>query len=198
MAVSPWSAYFRTKHRRKRESELCRLMTLGHSVISMNQCLIRRSLFKQTGLFDVTIGGYADLLWQLRALRHTDFLYHPVPYAGWRVHGEQITSQDRGVWALNLYKCRLLFSIGCQGYELGLSERRSIALSFIRALLNREYDCLRLLGVGSAFHLMCLVGRAIWVFLFLMLRCRRIDRKEFLVRLLGVDELLHEGLELYS
>jgi len=58
---------------------------------SVTQILIRRSLFKQTGLFSPDFGRSADYLWDMRAALNANVLFLPVQLATWRIHNQQVT-----------------------------------------------------------------------------------------------------------
>lgn len=100
---------FEQSHLRETPSELCRSFFYGHPVISINQLLIRRSLFEKTGLFPVDMGPSGDVLWHLRALSHSDLIYVHGPYAGWRIHEAQASTSDSRVSAIQCQICRERF-----------------------------------------------------------------------------------------
>ena len=58
---------------------------------SITQLLIRRTLFKKTGLFPTDFGCSADYLWGLRAALHANVFFCPKKLASWRIHEDQAT-----------------------------------------------------------------------------------------------------------
>lgn len=60
---------------------------------SITQLLIRRSVFKQIGLFRTDYGSIADFEWEMRASLRYNTLYIPDAFATWRLHSQQASVQ---------------------------------------------------------------------------------------------------------
>jgi glycosyltransferase involved in cell wall biosynthesis len=133
---------FEQSHVRESPSELWRSFFYGHPVISINQLLIRRSLFEKTGPFPVDLGPSGDVLWHLRALSHSDLIYVHGPYAGWRIHEAQASTSDGRTSARQCQICRERFIEQNPDFVSG-SLRRGMALArwhLLRRRLNPFQD----------------------------------------------------------
>ena len=73
------------------------VMALGlrTAYFSINQILIRRSLFDEVGMFDKRWGSNGDMEWQMRATLATKTVHIPEYLATWRIHPQQATQRDR-------------------------------------------------------------------------------------------------------
>lgn len=58
---------------------------------SINQLLIRRSVFDRVGLFDTNWGTVGDFEWEMRAALVTNVIYIPEYLTSWRRHSNQAT-----------------------------------------------------------------------------------------------------------
>jgi glycosyltransferase involved in cell wall biosynthesis len=59
---------------------------------SLTQLLIRRSVFKHVGIFDVQFGPPGDFEWDMRASLLTNTFHVPETLATWRIHAGQATT----------------------------------------------------------------------------------------------------------
>jgi hypothetical protein len=64
-----------------------------HVVLSVNQLLIRRSLFERTGYFESTWGSVGDFNWEMRAGLLASMVHVPDTWVSWRVHTTQATAK---------------------------------------------------------------------------------------------------------
>lgn len=68
------------------------LMAAFHTVYeSINQLLIRRSVFDRVGFFDSRFGSMGDFEWGMRVGLTESCIYLPQPVAYWRLHPSQVT-----------------------------------------------------------------------------------------------------------
>jgi GT2 family glycosyltransferase len=67
------------------------IKTVYHSI---NQLLIRTSVFTDLGLFKEDCGPIADFEWGMRASLFRDVVHVPKYLASWRVHHQQATTRD--------------------------------------------------------------------------------------------------------
>lgn len=59
--------------------------------ISITQMMIRRSLFKKTGLFPTNRGSIGDFQWVMKTTLMADSIFIPDTWGGWRQHSKQAT-----------------------------------------------------------------------------------------------------------
>ena len=142
-------------------------LTGEHVVLSVNQLLIRRSLFERTGWFESTWGSVGDFNWEKRAGLLADVVHVPDTWTTWRIHGSQATavvdvfSPERGrkidlmiddaVGAAERHLPPALFAAlrtdwvepgrRMRGYYSGLRERRDVGE-------RRRFQLRQLLGGG--------------------------------------------------
>jgi len=67
-------------------------LTGEHVILSVNQLLVRRSLFERTGFFESTWGSVGDFNWEMRAGLLADTVHVPDTWTSWRIHGRQATA----------------------------------------------------------------------------------------------------------
>jgi Glycosyl transferase family 2 len=67
-------------------------LTGQHVILSVNQLLIRRSLFERTGYFQSAWGSVGDFNWEMRAGLLADTVHVPDTWTTWRIHGGQATA----------------------------------------------------------------------------------------------------------
>jgi glycosyltransferase involved in cell wall biosynthesis len=67
-------------------------LTGEHVILSVNQLLVRRSLFERTGFFESTWGSVGDFNWEMRAGLLADTVHVPDTWTTWRIHGSQATA----------------------------------------------------------------------------------------------------------
>ena len=67
-------------------------LTGRHTVLSITQLLIRRSLFSKTGPFTARWGSVSDFYWEMRAGLTTNTVHVPDTWATWRVRPNQASA----------------------------------------------------------------------------------------------------------
>jgi len=67
-------------------------LTARHTVLSITQLLIRRSIFSKTGNFSDRWGSVSDFNWEMKAGLLANTVHVPDPWATWRIHPKQLTS----------------------------------------------------------------------------------------------------------
>jgi len=70
-------------------------LTGRHSVLSITQLLIRRSIFARIGYFSDRWGSQSDFHWEMKAGLLTNTVYVPDTWATWRIHSAQATQETR-------------------------------------------------------------------------------------------------------
>jgi glycosyltransferase involved in cell wall biosynthesis len=67
-------------------------LTGQHVVMSVNQLLIRRTLFERIGYFESTWGSAGDFNWEMRAGLLANTVHVPDTWVSWRLHTAQATA----------------------------------------------------------------------------------------------------------
>jgi len=67
-------------------------LTARHSVLSITQLLIRRSIFSRIGNFSNRWGSVSDFNWEMKAGLVADTVHIPDTWATWRLHANQISA----------------------------------------------------------------------------------------------------------
>jgi len=80
-------------HLRKRLPELLIMLGLDCQWNTLPAVVFRRSLLAKTGLFRTDTGSYADVIWRIKAILHSDLLYVPETLVAWRWHDAQATAR---------------------------------------------------------------------------------------------------------
>jgi len=70
-------------------------LTGRHTVLSITQLLVRRSIFDRVGYFPDRWGSQSDFNWEMKAGLLTNAVYVPGTWATWRIHANQSTHDAR-------------------------------------------------------------------------------------------------------
>ena len=75
--------------------EILFALLFGTPTTSVTQMLIRRDAFTRIGHFSTSFCNFGDFHWQLKALRHSKWVFVPERLGAWRVHSGQATPPSR-------------------------------------------------------------------------------------------------------
>ncbi|HJT45705.1 MAG TPA: glycosyltransferase [Chthoniobacterales bacterium] len=136
----------------------CLLHFSGRSVyFSLTQLLIRRSLIKQAGGFEIDVGPAADFGWLLRLTSLTGTVHLPKKLATWRFHGDQISLRGKESRLPAMEKmCQRILPTIRQRYPALLTDKDCellllpIKTSLSRSLISRIVYWLRNIGRGAS------------------------------------------------
>jgi hypothetical protein len=68
-----------------------------HTVFSITQLLIKRSIFERVGTFSDRWGSVSDFYWEMKAGLVANTVYVPDTWSTWRIHQNQATNESRQI-----------------------------------------------------------------------------------------------------
>lgn len=75
--------------------EILFALLFGTPTTSVTQMLIHRGVFTRIGNFSTSFSSYGDFHWQMKALRHSKWVFVPERLGAWRIHSAQATPQSK-------------------------------------------------------------------------------------------------------
>lgn len=131
--------WVRTPHVRRAPHDGLLHFCSGTIYTSLTQLLVRKTVFKDIGIFRTDSGSHADFEWGMRVGLSEDVIYLPDKLASWRRHGRQATQSNAH------------HEVTARGEFRRLTKK---AMKFLRTRNPRLAKALR----GSSLNRFCLVS----------------------------------------